>query len=146
METSLQIQNLEKLLASGKDGALLRFSVGSEYLKIRQFPQAIAHLACAVEHNRDYSAAWKLLGKAHLGASQVSAAREAWTTGIDVAERRGDKRGAKAWRYFFGASTRNRTELEPDRGTPSFGAGGFCPALLSPRFDLVQMLRQSCIG
>jgi hypothetical protein len=31
--SSVQIQNLEKLLAAGKDGALLRFGLGNAYAR-----------------------------------------------------------------------------------------------------------------
>ena len=41
---SSSITALEKLLASGKDSALLRFSLGSEYLKARDYAMAAGHL------------------------------------------------------------------------------------------------------
>jgi len=57
-------QRFEALLASGKDGALLRFSLGMHYLGTGEPARAAGHLRRAVEQDPDYSAAWKLLGKA----------------------------------------------------------------------------------
>ena len=37
------IVNLEKMLASGKDGALLRFGLGNEYMKAGDFGMAASH-------------------------------------------------------------------------------------------------------
>src|SRR5256885_12032884 len=42
--TSQQMVNLLKLVGTPRDGALLRFSLGSEYLKCAEFGPAIAHL------------------------------------------------------------------------------------------------------
>jgi hypothetical protein len=44
--TGTLITNLEKLLGGPRDGALLRYSLGSEYLKAGNFEQA-ASSACA---------------------------------------------------------------------------------------------------
>ena len=80
---------------------MLRFSLGSEYLKIEQFQQAAAHLERAVKLSSDYSAAWKLLGKAYLGAGDAQAARDAWTQGVAVAQARGDKQAEKEMTVFL---------------------------------------------
>ena len=73
--TTAIIQNLEKMLAAGKESALLRFSLGSEYLKASQADAAATHLQRAVELDPAYSAAWKLLGKALLAAGAESRRR-----------------------------------------------------------------------
>lgn len=101
LQTPSTIRNLERLLAAGKDSALLRFSLGNEYLKVGQFGAAITHLTRAVEHSPDYSAAWKLLGKANIEAHDEAGARQAWTTGISVAEARGDKQAAREMGVFL---------------------------------------------
>ena len=95
------IRNLESLLARGKDGALLRFGLGNEYLKLGCAEQAIAHLERAVSLDPNYSAAWKLLGKSRLQSGLYEAAREAWRNGIAVAEQRGDKQAAKEMSVFL---------------------------------------------
>ncbi len=94
------IANLEKMLAAGRDTALLRFGLGSEYLKLKQPAEAAAHLRRAVELDADYSAAWKLLGRALAEAGDASAARQAYEEGIARAEARGDLQAAKEMRVF----------------------------------------------
>lgn len=55
--TSTVIANLEKLLGGSRDGALLRYSLGAEYLKAGEVDRAATHLAQAVAHEPTYSAA-----------------------------------------------------------------------------------------
>lgn len=95
------LEKLEKLLAAGKDGALLRFSLGSEHLKRGDAPAATAHLRRAVELDPNYSAAWKLLGKAWEAAGQPAAAADAYRRGIEVAEANGDKQAAREMGVFL---------------------------------------------
>lgn len=59
------LEKLEQMLASGKDSALLRFSIGSEHFKHGDPAAAAAHLRKAVALDPKYAAAWKLLGKAN---------------------------------------------------------------------------------
>ncbi len=95
------IDNFEKMLAGGQDNTLLRYSLGTEYLKAGDARAAVLHLRRAVQHDPDYSAAWKMLGKALTEAGDGAAAGEAYTTGIEVAERKGDKQAAKEMRVFL---------------------------------------------
>lgn len=95
------IESLEKMLAAGRDSALLRFSLGSEYLKRLEYARASEHLQRAVDLDPAYSAAWKLLGKAALANAQLDLARNAYTRGIAAAEARGDKQAAKEMRVFL---------------------------------------------
>ena len=98
--TNTVIQNLEKMLAAGKESALLRFSLGNEYLKQAQGPMAVTHLQRAVELDAHYSAAWKLLGKALLVAERKEEALAAYREGIVVANNRGDEQAAKEMTVF----------------------------------------------
>jgi Tfp pilus assembly protein PilF len=91
----------EQLLATGKDGALLRFGLGSQYLKAGDGPRAVEHLRRAVELDPQYSAAWKLLGKALEETADPKAAGEAYRSGIAAAERRGDKQAAREMAVFL---------------------------------------------
>ena len=95
------IDNFEKMLASGQDNALLRYSLGNEYLKLGDAEAAVRHLQQAVVHDRAYSAAWKLLGKALTERGATDAAMQAYTTGIEVAEHKGDKQAAKEMQVFL---------------------------------------------
>ncbi len=89
------IQNFEKILAGGKDNTLLRFSLGSEYLKAADPVSAANHLKQAVVLDPKYSAAWKLLGRALVESGQPADALVAYREGIAVAEAKGDKQAAK---------------------------------------------------
>ena len=98
--TSPILQNLEKMLAAGKDNALLRFSLGNEYLKQGDAAQAAGHFRAAVIHDTNYSAAWKLLGKALAESGELQQALDAYRSGIEVADVKGDKQAAKEMAVF----------------------------------------------
>ena len=89
------------MLEKGQDNALLRYSLGNEYIKEKKFELAIQHLAKAVEQNPDYSAAWKLYGKALAENNQIETAKNAYETGIQVAEKKGDIQAAKEMKVFL---------------------------------------------
>ncbi len=93
-------ERFEAMLVAGKDGALLRFGLGAEYLKAGDAGRAAIHLRQAVARNPDYSAAWKLLGKA-LETSDPSEAALAYRQGISAAEHSGDKQAAKEMGVFL---------------------------------------------
>ena len=94
------LASFEKMLAAGKDGALLRYSLGNEYLKAGDAAQAAAHLARAVALDPRYTAAWKLYGKALAAAGQSADALAAYRAGIAVAQERGDKQAEKEMQVF----------------------------------------------
>lgn len=98
--TSAVIANLQQLIGTPRDGALLRYSLGNEYLKGGDAGQALPHLREAVARDPAYSAAWKLLGRALAEAGQPQAALEAYRSGIAVAEKKGDKQAAKEMAVF----------------------------------------------
>ena len=95
------IDNFERMLAGGKDNALLRFSLGNEYLKTNAPATAVAHLRAAVVHDVHYSAAWKLLGQALTKTGQIEEARVAYRSGIAAAEGKGDKQAVKEMTVFL---------------------------------------------
>ena len=89
------MQNIEKMLADGKDDTLLRFSLGGEYLKAGDPVSAANHLKQAVLLEPKYSAAWNLLGRALVESGQPADALVAYREGITVAEAKGDKQAAQ---------------------------------------------------
>ncbi|AKK01576.1 hypothetical protein VM99_27415 [Pseudomonas chlororaphis] len=95
------LDSLEKMLAKGVDNPLLRFGLGKGYLDLGEFPRAAAHLQRCVELDPQYSAAWKLLGKAHQGRGDLAAARTAWERGLDAARGHGDKQAEKEMTVFL---------------------------------------------
>ena len=99
--TTTIIANLEKLIGTPRDSALLRYSLGNEWLKAGDPAQAAEHLRAALERDAQYSAAWKLLGKALAEQGDTSGAAAAYAQGIAVAEARGDIQAAKEMRVFL---------------------------------------------
>ena len=107
---SAALANFERMLAAGKDGALLRFGIGNEYLKAGDPTTAVAHLQRAVALDPGYSAAWKLLGKAFAAVGRESEALHAWRDGIAAAERKGDKQAMKEMQVFARRLERGRQQ------------------------------------
>ncbi len=95
------IEALEKLLAKGTDNPTLRFGLGSAYLGEGKPLQAIEHLQECVTQSPDYSAGWKLLGKACVDAGQKQAAVQAYQSGLEAAARQGDIQAEKEMRVFL---------------------------------------------
>ncbi len=99
-DNSLRVR-LEGMLANGRDDALLRFSLGNACLKEGDAAAAVEHLRAAVRRQPDYSAAWKLLGRALAEAGRSGEAITTYRQGIETAERRGDLQAAKEMRVFL---------------------------------------------
>lgn len=106
------VARLNKMLDAGRDDALLRFSLGNEYLKAGEAGPAIAHLRAAVVHDPAYSAAWKLLGRALTENGQPHEALTAYHEGMHVAQGRGDQQAAKEMAVF---ARRLEKQLGPDQ-------------------------------
>ncbi len=98
--SSDQIRNLEKLLDSPRDGALLRYSLGSAYLKAGQTEPALAQLREALARDPHYYAAWKALGAALAEAGREAEALETWRRGIAAAHAKGDRQAEKEMTVF----------------------------------------------
>ena len=94
------LETFEKMLAAGKDNALLRYSLGNECLKLARLEEAKTHLQAALAFDPRYSAAWKLLGKAVADAGDLAAASDIYRQGIAAAEAKGDIQAAKEMRVF----------------------------------------------
>lgn len=94
------VERLAALLATQGESALLRFSLGNACLEAAP-AEAVEHLKRAVVLDPDYSAAWKLLGRALVAKGDDQEAKAVYTQGIAVAERRGDIQAAKEMRVFL---------------------------------------------
>jgi predicted Zn-dependent protease len=95
------IDNLRAQCGGPRDGALLRFSLGNALLGAGDAVAAVAELRRAVAFDPQYSAAWKLLGKACLASDDTAGAAEAWRQGIAVAGAHGDKQAEKEMTVFL---------------------------------------------
>ncbi|MCK7492461.1 MAG: hypothetical protein MZW92_13360 [Comamonadaceae bacterium] len=85
-----------------------------------QAGRAAEYFRCAIEKDANYSAAWKMLGKALAEAGQPQDALAAYRKGIEVAEGKGDKQAAKEMTVFA-----RRIEKVLAQGEP--GAGRYPP-------------------
>ena len=96
-----RITALEKLLDGPRDGALLRFSLGNEYLNADQPKEAAVHFREALRRDPRYSAAWKALGKALVAQGELGEAATTYREGIAVAESHGDLQAVKEMQVFL---------------------------------------------
>jgi Tfp pilus assembly protein PilF len=94
------ISQLEKLLGTPRDGALLRYSLGLEYAKSGDHGRAAQYLRDAVERDPLYSAAWKMLGKTLSEAGRNEEALTAYRSGIEAAKKKGDRQAEKEMTVF----------------------------------------------
>ena len=94
------IEDLHGMLERGIDSALLRYSLGNEFLKIGDADAAISHLREALRFDGEYSAAWKALGRALASTGNHAEAVDVLGHGIEVAGRRGDVQAAKEMGVF----------------------------------------------
>ncbi len=107
---STALRNFQRMLAAGKDGALLRFGLGNEYLKCGDVEAAVTHLRRAVALDPDYSAAWKLLGKALSASRRDDDALTVWNEGIAAAQRKGDKQAMREMQVFVRRLAKQRPQ------------------------------------
>jgi predicted Zn-dependent protease len=89
------------MLDRGQDSALLRYSLGNEYLSMENFEKAAVHLRVAVDLDRNYSAAWKQLGRALALLNRDGDAIVVYREGIYIAEKNGDRQAAKEMAVFL---------------------------------------------
>jgi tetratricopeptide (TPR) repeat protein len=94
------ISNLEKLLGTPRDGALLRYSLGIEYAKAGNRERAAEYYRDALARDPQYSAAWKALGKTLQESSRPAEALEAFRKGIEAARAKGDRQAEKEMTVF----------------------------------------------
>jgi len=95
-----QIDSFEAMLARGQDSEMLRYTLGNAYFATKEYDKAIEHLRQAVTFKPDYSAAWRVLGRALADNGQLLEARDAFDRGEKVAEANGDKQAAKEIAVF----------------------------------------------
>jgi len=89
------------MLEQGQDSLILRFGLGQAFLKQKNYSAAIEHLRSALNFDSEYSAAFKLLGKAYAQSNQPQLAISTYEQGIKIAERKGDIQAVKEMRVFL---------------------------------------------
>lgn len=63
--------------------------------------EAIPHLRAAIEFDSEYSAAWKILGKALVETGDKEEAIKVYKKGLIVAEKKGDRQAVKEINVFL---------------------------------------------
>ncbi|OGA68935.1 MAG: hypothetical protein A3G81_16295 [Betaproteobacteria bacterium RIFCSPLOWO2_12_FULL_65_14] len=94
------ISNLEKLLGTPRDGALLRYSLGLEHARAGDPERAVEYYRDALARDPLYSAAWKALGKTLSELNRPAEALEAFRQGIAAARSKGDRQAEKEMTVF----------------------------------------------
>ena len=89
------------MLNNGQDSLILRFGLAQALLKQDEPAQAIEHLLQALAFDADYSAAYKLLGKAYALTDQSKLAIQTYEKGIAIAQAKGDIQAAKEMTIFL---------------------------------------------
>ena len=104
----MDVSSLEKMIAAGRDSAMLRLSLARALTESQQWAAASQHLESAVEQDPLYTAAWKELGRVRLQLGEHEAAALAWRKGIEVAHANGDKQAEKEMGVFLRRLERSR--------------------------------------
>ena len=97
----MDINILKNMLENGQDSLILRFGLGQALLKLGKAEEAAIHLNKALEFDPEYSAAFKLLGKAYVATNQSKLAIDIYNQGIATAEKKGDIQAAKEMNVFL---------------------------------------------
>jgi tetratricopeptide (TPR) repeat protein len=97
----MDIHVLKNMLLQGQDSVILRFGLGNALFKSGQAEEAIPHLKAALEFDPQYSAAWKVLGKALAKIGDKEQAIEVYQKGIAVAENKKDIQAIKEMSVFL---------------------------------------------
>ena len=95
------LARLQAQVGGPRDGALLRFALGNAFLAAGDPAAAAAAFDAALTFDSNYSAAWKLLGRACAESGDEAGAITAYTRGIAVARERGDEQAAKEMTVFL---------------------------------------------
>ncbi|MBI4455172.1 MAG: tetratricopeptide repeat protein [Acidobacteria bacterium] len=90
-----RLQQFRRLVETDPTDALSWYGLASLHLKAHRYAEAAAAFRKVVELNPEHSAAYRHLGYSlsHLG--DVTAANDAFQTGIPVAKKKGDLQAAK---------------------------------------------------
>ena len=92
---------LETMLQKGQDNLLMRYTFGSLSFKKGDYEAAIEHLSKALEFDSTHLASWKLYGRALAEAGKTEESINAFNSGIQIAEKRGDIQAAKEMKVFL---------------------------------------------
>ncbi|PIQ99625.1 MAG: aminomethyltransferase [Nitrospinae bacterium CG11_big_fil_rev_8_21_14_0_20_45_15] len=90
LERARKIAMFKEVLEIDPVDAVANFGLGSIFHETKEYEQALAPLQTVVRENKDYSAAYLLLGKTQEQLSRLSDAEKTYRDGIAVASKKGD--------------------------------------------------------
>ncbi len=96
-----KVASFQKLLESRPDEPLVLYGLGRELIRLERFDEAARALGHAVEVNPDYTACYRELGRALVGAGRDEEADGVYRKGIETAERTGDLQAGKEMGVFL---------------------------------------------
>jgi predicted Zn-dependent protease len=89
-EAEQRIGMFLEVLEIDPEDPVATMGLGQAYIQLDRHAEAIPYLETATRAQKDFSAAYLNLGKCHEVLGQVASAKAAYTTGIEVAGRKGD--------------------------------------------------------
>jgi uncharacterized protein HemY len=84
-----RIDVFKQMAQAQPDDAMIWYGLGSEYVKLEQWSEAVEALRNVLRINPDYTAAYQMLGSALASIGERDEARRVWTEGIETANRTG---------------------------------------------------------
>ena len=97
----MDITKFEEMLETGQDNALIRFTMASAFMQHKKYDQAIEHLKKAIEHEPEYSAAWKLYGRCLFEMDKNEEAQNVYEKGLQIAQAKGDMQTVREIEVFL---------------------------------------------
>ena len=96
---------------SQPDDVMVWYGLGSEYVKLEDWPKAAQALRRVIEINPDYTAAYQMLGTALSNQGKMDEARNAWQEGIKAADRTGAWKARQHMEGLLAGTSESDTEL-----------------------------------
>jgi cytochrome c-type biogenesis protein CcmH/NrfG len=84
-----RIDAFTAMLNDQPNNEMIWYGLANEYAKLERWPDACAALRQVIRLKPDYTSAYQLLGTAPLQQGHSAEARQAWETGLEVAQRTG---------------------------------------------------------
>ena len=84
-----KIEIFTAMLAEQPENAMIWYGLAGEQYKLEKWADAAKSLRQVVSLNTDYTAAYQMLGTVLAYTGDVAGAQQAWTDGIEAADRTG---------------------------------------------------------
>ncbi len=123
--TQSRIDIFAQMAREQPDDAMISYGLASEYMKVERWKEAIDALRNVLRVNKDYTAAYQLLGTAHANLGERGKAESTWAEGVRVAERTG---AWKAKQHMEGLLAQLMTNQEAVSGGEGAASSEFCDA------------------